>query len=94
MAVESARELVAKAEKARLEREQRERDLPLWRERMEATEPAPWIVCPICGFHEWTQAAVGRPRLTCSDECRQEAYSRRRARPAGPDPGTDVTRTT
>jgi predicted nucleic acid-binding Zn ribbon protein len=59
------------------------------RPRTRHLEPVPWIVCPICGFHAWTQAAVGRPRLTCSDECRQEAYRRRRrARLAAQDPGT------
>jgi hypothetical protein len=47
------------------------------RPRTRHLDPAPWIVCPVCGFHTWTQAAVGRPRLTCSDECRQEAYRRR-----------------
>ncbi len=62
------------------------------RPRTRHLEPAgPWIVCPICGFHAWIQAAVGRPRLTCSDECRQEAYRRRRRdRQAEPGSGTDV----
>ncbi len=30
--------------------------------RIPPLEAAPWIVCPICGFHTWPQAEVGRPR--------------------------------
>jgi predicted nucleic acid-binding Zn ribbon protein len=62
------------------------------RPRIRHLEPAPWIVCPICGFYAWTQAAVGRPRLTCSDECRQEAFRRRqRARHLDQQPKPDLT---
>lgn len=42
-------------------------------------------VCPVCdrGFQ---QSGRGRPRIYCSDSCRQEAHVRRRIERAGGTP--------
>jgi len=39
-------------------------------------ENHPWMVCPECKLHCWTDQEVGRPRRFCSNACRQAAYRR------------------